>query len=192
MSDTSQGPGWWQASDGKWYPPEQAPGGGGTSGGASNPGESPWGVLAVWPQRALGLVIDIALVIVIYIVGFFLTIVVSAVSDVLGALVGLVFWLVYIFIWLYFGFLVGQKGRSPGMALTGLTCVGMDTGQPIGGGMGIVRGLLQSIINIACYISYLWPLWDTDRQTLADKVVKTVVIKDDATKSAFSADLFRP
>lgn len=26
MSDTSQGPGWWQASDGRWYPPEQAPG----------------------------------------------------------------------------------------------------------------------------------------------------------------------
>lgn len=27
MSDTSQGPGWWQASDGKWYPPETAPAG---------------------------------------------------------------------------------------------------------------------------------------------------------------------
>ncbi len=26
MSDSPQGPGWWQASDGKWYPPEQAPG----------------------------------------------------------------------------------------------------------------------------------------------------------------------
>jgi hypothetical protein len=26
VSDYSQGPGWWQASDGKWYPPEQAPG----------------------------------------------------------------------------------------------------------------------------------------------------------------------
>lgn len=26
MSDSSQGPGWWQASDGKWYPPEQSPG----------------------------------------------------------------------------------------------------------------------------------------------------------------------
>jgi hypothetical protein len=26
MSDFSQGEGWWQASDGKWYPPEQAPG----------------------------------------------------------------------------------------------------------------------------------------------------------------------
>jgi hypothetical protein len=26
MSDVSQGPGWWQASDGNWYSPEQAPG----------------------------------------------------------------------------------------------------------------------------------------------------------------------
>jgi hypothetical protein len=25
MSDVSRGPGWWQASDGKWYPPEQHP-----------------------------------------------------------------------------------------------------------------------------------------------------------------------
>ncbi len=25
MSDQSQGPGWWIASDGKWYPPDQAP-----------------------------------------------------------------------------------------------------------------------------------------------------------------------
>jgi uncharacterized RDD family membrane protein YckC len=26
MSDESQGPGWWLASDGKWYPPDQRPG----------------------------------------------------------------------------------------------------------------------------------------------------------------------
>ena len=37
MSDSSQGPGWWQASDGKWYPPVQAPGsaGGATAGGGA-------------------------------------------------------------------------------------------------------------------------------------------------------------
>jgi len=34
VSDTSQGPGWWQASDGKYYPPEQAP-------GYQQPGASP-------------------------------------------------------------------------------------------------------------------------------------------------------
>ena len=25
MSETPRGPGWWQASDNKWYPPEQSP-----------------------------------------------------------------------------------------------------------------------------------------------------------------------
>ena len=33
MSDTPQGPDWWQASDGKWYPPEQAPGSGASPAG---------------------------------------------------------------------------------------------------------------------------------------------------------------
>ncbi len=32
MSDFSQGPGWWQASDGKWYPPDQA----------AQPAAAPW------------------------------------------------------------------------------------------------------------------------------------------------------
>jgi hypothetical protein len=36
MSDYSQGPGWWQASDGKWYPPEQVP-------ASPTPGGSPAG-----------------------------------------------------------------------------------------------------------------------------------------------------
>lgn len=35
MSDTSQGPGWWQASDDKWYPPDQVPG--------PAPAAPPWG-----------------------------------------------------------------------------------------------------------------------------------------------------
>lgn len=33
MSDFSQGPGWWQASDGRWYPPQQA----------APPAPGPWG-----------------------------------------------------------------------------------------------------------------------------------------------------
>ncbi|MGH9096108.1 MAG: DUF4190 domain-containing protein [Acidimicrobiales bacterium] len=38
MSDVSQGPGWWQASDGKWYSPEQTPGT-----GAAEPATEPTG-----------------------------------------------------------------------------------------------------------------------------------------------------
>lgn len=43
MSDSPEGPGWWQASDGKWYPPEQAPGGtpAPTGGGAAPSGGEP-------------------------------------------------------------------------------------------------------------------------------------------------------
>ena len=41
MSDTSQGPGYWLASDGKWYPPEAPPGSSPVptyGGAAGNPG----------------------------------------------------------------------------------------------------------------------------------------------------------
>jgi hypothetical protein len=38
MSDAPQGPGWWQASDGKWYPPEQNPNAGPPPGGGPPPG----------------------------------------------------------------------------------------------------------------------------------------------------------
>jgi len=38
MSDASQGPGWWLASDGKWYPPDAGSGTGGpTLAGAGAP-----------------------------------------------------------------------------------------------------------------------------------------------------------
>lgn len=47
MSDMSQGPGWWQTSDGKWYPPEQAP-------GAQPPAAQPPPAPGAQPQPAAG------------------------------------------------------------------------------------------------------------------------------------------
>lgn len=38
MSDSPEGPNWWQASDGKWYPPEQQPGYQSAAGGAGGAG----------------------------------------------------------------------------------------------------------------------------------------------------------
>jgi hypothetical protein len=40
MSDTAQGPGWWLASDGKWYPPELWTGP--PTAGPTVPGPAPW------------------------------------------------------------------------------------------------------------------------------------------------------
>ena len=74
------------------------------------------------------------------------------------------------------GYLVGAKGQSPGMALMGLRCIGEETGQVIGGGMGVVRTIAHIVDSIICYIGWLFPLWDAKRQTIADKLVKTLVV----------------
>jgi uncharacterized RDD family membrane protein YckC len=193
MSDTSQGPGWWQASDGKWYPPEQSPGGP-TPGAASAPAGAPmsaYGPLADWGQRAVGIIIDWLILFVVAIVGGIIYVILAAVSDVLGLLFGLLLWLVLTVAWLYMGYLVGQKGRSPGMAIQGLTCVSAETGQVVGGGMGVVRTIAHIVDSIICYIGWLFPLWDPQRQTIADKLVKTVVISGQP-KESFSPELLKP
>jgi len=42
MSDESQGQGWWEASDGKWYPPDQVP-------GTAPPADLPADPVPSWP-----------------------------------------------------------------------------------------------------------------------------------------------
>jgi uncharacterized RDD family membrane protein YckC len=197
MSDTSQGPGWWQASDGKWYPPESAPSSGASPSsptmpiGAQYAGAAASGPLASWGQRVVGYLIDAAIVLVVAIVGFFIGIVLAVISDVLGAVYFFVFYVAITVAWFYFGFLVGANGRSPGMALTGLRCISAENGQLIGGGMGVVRTLCHIVDSLICYIGWLFPLWDPQRQTIADKIVKTVVVAEQPRES-FGVSLFKP
>lgn len=56
--------------------------------------------------------------------------------------------------------------------------VKIETGQPIGFGMAFVRHLCHVLEFV---IGFLWPLWDEKRQTFADKIVGTVVIRVDGT-----------
>jgi uncharacterized RDD family membrane protein YckC len=185
MSDSSQGPGWWQASDGKWYPPEAA------ASAAPAAGAAPTGDLADWGTRAIGILIDWVCIFVIAIVGFIIVVILGAISSTLGSLVGLVLYIALTCAWLYMGFLVGAKGRSPGMSIMGITCVSEETGEVIGGGMGIVRTIAHIVDSIICYIGWLFPLWDAKRQTIADKLVKTVVLANQP-KQSFGIDLFKP
>jgi uncharacterized RDD family membrane protein YckC len=71
----------------------------------------------------------------------------------------------------------GRTGRSIGKSVLGITLVREATGQPTGTWLGLGRQLLH-VVDGACYIGYLWPLWDDKRQTFADKLVATVVIED--------------
>ncbi|WP_197695985.1 RDD family protein, partial [Mycobacterium sp. E1715] len=56
------------------------------------------------------------------------------------------------------------------------------TGQPIGFGMSVVRSLAHFVDAIICFIGFLFPLWDSKRQTLADKIMTTVCLPSDGTE----------
>ncbi|MGZ6753447.1 MAG: RDD family protein [Nocardioides sp.] len=70
----------------------------------------------------------------------------------------------------------GRTGYSIGKGVLGIKLVGEDTNAPIGAGMAFVRQLAHIVDSIPCDIGYLWPLWDSKRQTFADKIMKTVVV----------------
>jgi uncharacterized RDD family membrane protein YckC len=72
----------------------------------------------------------------------------------------------------------GRTGQSWGKQVLNLRLVRMSDGQPIGGGMAFVRDLAHIIDALPCYIGFLFPLWDARRQTLADKIMSTVVLAE--------------
>ncbi|MBI3256680.1 MAG: RDD family protein [Actinobacteria bacterium] len=78
---------------------------------------------------------------------------------------------------LYNAYLAGETGQSYGKKQAGIKLVKMSDGQLIGGAMGIVRHLAHFADGIICYIGFLFPLWDPTKQTLADKIMGTVVIE---------------
>ncbi|MET7286060.1 RDD family protein [Streptomyces sp. NPDC005573] len=71
----------------------------------------------------------------------------------------------------------GKTGQTLGKKAVGIRLVKELTGQPIGFGMAFVRQLAHFIDNVACYLGWLWPAWDAKRQTFADKVCGTIVIR---------------
>ena len=73
-------------------------------------------------------------------------------------------------------FRMGRTGQSVGKSVVGLRLVDDKTGRPIGAGMCFLRELVSGIVNQVVYLSYLWMLWDTDRQTVADKAVHSTVV----------------
>jgi uncharacterized RDD family membrane protein YckC len=134
------------------------------------------GSLASWGTRAVGYLIDAAGPVAVYIFCFILALA-AHVLIVLAYLAGLG-------IQLWWAYQLGETGQTPGMRVMGIKCIGQSTGQPIGFGLAIVRALAHIIDGVICSIGYLFPLWDAQRQTLADKIMSTVVVT--VPKQSFS------
>ena len=70
----------------------------------------------------------------------------------------------------------GRTGYSLGKTAVGIRLVKASTGEPMGAGLCFVRQLAHYVDSLACYLGWLWPLWDARHQTLADKIMGTVVV----------------
>ena len=70
----------------------------------------------------------------------------------------------------------GRTGASVGKSVLAIRLVNSDL-QPIGGGWSFLRSILHIVDSIPCYLGYLWPIWDSRKQTFADKIMNTFVIQ---------------
>lgn len=86
-------------------------------------------------------------------------------------------------IWNY-GYRQGTTGQSIGKSVMKFRVVSEKTWQPIGFGMSIVRQIAHFVDAVICYIGYLFPLWDSKRQTLADKIMSTVCVPAETSPTA--------
>ncbi len=74
------------------------------------------------------------------------------------------------------GYRQGTTGQSIGKSVMKIKLVSEATGRPIGFGMAFVRDIAHFVDAIICYVGFLFPLWDAKRQTIADKLISTVVL----------------
>jgi uncharacterized RDD family membrane protein YckC len=122
--------------------------------------------LATWRRRAAAGLIDLLTVLPAYI----LILIPNTPSRLIGVLV---FAGVKVYSRWY---LQGVTGQSWGKHACRLMLVSIRDGQPIGFGPAFRRGLEHLFDMIILGVGYLYPIWDRRKQTLADKMNKTIVI----------------
>ncbi|MGY4870430.1 RDD family protein [Mycolicibacterium elephantis] len=78
------------------------------------------------------------------------------------------------------GYRQGRTGSSIGKSILKFKVVTEKTGQPMGFGLSVLREFIYLIAYFACgllwLIAVLFPLWDSKRQTLVDKIVSTICL----------------
>jgi uncharacterized RDD family membrane protein YckC len=85
-------------------------------------------------------------------------------------------WIVALGYTIWNRWVMGGQGQSLGKRVVGMRLVSEQTGQPIGTLNAFLRDICHFVDAIICYVGFLFPLWDAKRQTIADKIMRTVVV----------------
>ena len=126
----------------------------------------------------LAALIDGAIMLGGYIIVFIVAAIFGKIASALGVLVLLVGYLAVLALVIWNQVIVqGNTGQSIGKKQIGIKLISEQTGQPLGPGMTFVRQIAHVLDSIPCFIGYLWPLWDAKKQTFADKIMTSIVVK---------------
>lgn len=79
------------------------------------------------------------------------------------------------YVWNY-GYRQGTNGSTVGKSIMRFKVVSEKTGRPLGFGRSLLRQLAHVVDAIPFYVGFLFPIWDVKRQTIADKIMKTVCV----------------
>ncbi|WP_405585889.1 RDD family protein [Streptomyces sp. NBC_01190] len=71
----------------------------------------------------------------------------------------------------------GTTGQTPGKKVVGTRTLRAADGNLLGFGLALGRKVLHIVDALPCLLGFLWPAWDSKRQTFADKIVSSVVIR---------------
>ena len=175
---------WWTKQSGAASPPTSS----------SPVGDIRQNSYATWATRLAGALIDGALV---YVLPWIVSLIVTSFTDVIGrtfsvpldytvlamlsirlpALILVVGTPGLVFLFIAQILMEGKTGQSVGKRLVRIRIVSIHTGQPIGIATAFARRAYRFVNVLPLGAGFLWPLWDKNRQTLADKLVDTVVVK---------------
>jgi uncharacterized RDD family membrane protein YckC len=72
---------------------------------------------------------------------------------------------------------LGRTGQTWGRKTMGYKIIDKRTGQPIGAWRAFGRQIVSGFIDGICYLGYLWPLWDSEKQKWSDKIMDTIAVK---------------
>ncbi len=77
----------------------------------------------------------------------------------------------------YYVYMDGMRGATIGKQLMKLRVIGTNGAMPIGPVPGFIRWLIKTI-PILNLVSYIWILFDAEKQGLHDKIANTFVVKE--------------
>lgn len=199
--DQNQGQAWDQGNNQAWDQSQgQGYGAGAPGYGAGAPGygapqlapgevPGPGGLpLAKWPKRALGALIDI--VVPMFVISMLWTLLFDRDSlsttdtsnsfqfnwsgSVIPNLVA----------WALIGLIAAATAQKTGQTIgrkMAKTQLLTEAGAVPSFGVIFARSLLHILDNLVCCLGFLFPLWDKQRQTFADKIMKTYVVDVERT-----------